>query len=63
MAVSGAALLWVGWFGFNGGSALVAGTLASTAVFNTRAPRQSAQAPRPETRGGRGPAIGGGLGP
>src|SRR5207244_10735278 len=29
LSVIGAALLWVGWFGFNGGSALAAGGLAS----------------------------------
>jgi Amt family ammonium transporter len=33
--VVGAGMLWVGWFGFNAGSALTAGGLASTAMLNT----------------------------
>jgi Amt family ammonium transporter len=35
LSVIGAALLWVGWFGFNGGSALAANGLASAALVNT----------------------------
>lgn len=35
LSVIGAALLWVGWFGFNAGSALSAGSLASSAFINT----------------------------
>jgi Amt family ammonium transporter len=35
LSVIGAALLWVGWFGFNAGSALSAGHLAGAALINT----------------------------
>ncbi|MEO9469528.1 ammonium transporter [Parasphingorhabdus sp.] len=35
LTVAGAGLLWVGWFGFNGGSALTATDDASTAIINT----------------------------
>ncbi len=35
LTMTGAGLLWVGWFGFNGGSALGAGDAAATAILNT----------------------------
>jgi Amt family ammonium transporter len=35
MTMVGASLLWVGWFGFNAGSALEAGATATLAVINT----------------------------
>jgi len=35
MTILGAALLWFGWFGFNAGSAIVAGTGAVTAFLTT----------------------------
>jgi Amt family ammonium transporter len=35
LSVIGAAMLWVGWFGFNAGSALSAGPLASSAFIAT----------------------------
>lgn len=37
LTMIGAMLLWVGWFGFNGGSALNATDDASTAILNTHA--------------------------
>jgi ammonia channel protein AmtB len=36
LAAVGTGLLWVGWFGFNGGSALVPGTVSAAAVVNTQ---------------------------
>ncbi len=35
MTMMGAAMLWVGWYGFNGGSALVAGNDAGMAILAT----------------------------
>lgn len=35
LTMAGAAMLWVGWFGFNGGSALAATDDASSAIINT----------------------------
>jgi len=37
LTMAGAALLWVGWFGFNGGSALAANDDAAMAILNTHA--------------------------
>jgi Amt family ammonium transporter len=36
LSVTGASLLWVGWLGFNGGSALAANGLAAVALVNTQ---------------------------
>ena len=37
LVMTGLGLLWVGWMGFNGGSAYGAGALAATAMLNTQA--------------------------
>lgn len=42
LTMAGAALLWVGWFGFNGGSAVAASGGAASAILNTHAAASSA---------------------
>src|SRR5437870_5562218 len=43
MTMIGASLLWVGWFGFNAGSALEAGDIATLAYINTLVATASAE--------------------
>ena len=42
LVMIGAALLWVGWFGFNGGSAVAANDDAASAIINTHAAASAA---------------------
>jgi len=42
LTLAGAALLWVGWFGFHGGSALAANDDAASAIINTHAAASTA---------------------
>ncbi len=44
MTLLGAGLLWFGWFGFNGGSALAANAIAATAFISTHLAAVSAMA-------------------
>ena len=61
LSVTGAGLLWVGWLGFNGGSALAANGTAALAVANTQIAGAAGGLPR--VAGGRGQAqLPGGLG-
>ena len=42
MTLTGAALLWFGWFGFNAGSALISGSLSTSAFVSTHIAAASA---------------------
>ena len=42
LVMTGAGLLWVGWFGFNGGSAVAANDDAASAIINTHAAASAA---------------------
>jgi Amt family ammonium transporter len=61
----GAALLWVGWLGFNGGSALAADGVAANAIATTQAAAASALLAWlviDHARSGRATAVGGATG-
>src|SRR6202000_3115932 len=61
LSVIGACMLWVGWFGFNAGSALSAGTLATSAFVATHfgaAARAGGWSAAEWIRSGRATALG-----
>ena len=45
MTLTGAGMLWVGWFGFNGGSALAANGNAGMAILVTHSRPRPARSP------------------
>ena len=65
LTMVGASLLWVGWFGFNAGSALEAGNSAALAFINTFVGHRRGRAglvPRRSADQGQGLDAGCGLG-
>jgi len=65
LTLTGAALLWVGWIGFNAGSALAADGIAALALINTHAAAAAALLAWltiDYVRGGQATAVGGATG-